>query len=139
MVEINWLSNVVISWSQTYAKNSVKASKSKKIDCLPIWYQKVRLKLKHGSPNLNLKLQSLHDYCQWGLLMANFKRFLLIWKTGEPLSETVQVRGDSGAEFRKGSFKLQPPEEIDVKKNFSVEKIPVFTLIRTDTTLDLSQ
>ena len=48
-------------------------------------------------------------------LVANGQTIPLNLKTGEPLSETVQVRGDSGAEFRKGSFKLQPPEEIDVK------------------------
>ena len=44
---------------------------------------------------------------------SNFS--FLYGKRGSHVSETVQVRGDSGAELRKGSFRLQPPEEIDVK------------------------
>ena len=49
------------------------------------------------------------------LIIIKHQTFPLYVKMGEPLSETVQVRGDSGAELRKGSFRLQPPEEIDVK------------------------
>ena len=41
--------------------------------------------------------------------------FFFVYEMGEPLLETVQVRGDSGAELHKGSFRLLPPEEIDVK------------------------
>ena len=59
-------------------------------------------------------------------------------KMGKPHSGNVQARGDFGEDFSK--LKLpQPPVKNLCEKSLPVGRVPVFTLIRTDTTLDLSQ
>ena len=57
---------------------------------------------------------------------------------GKPHSEFVQVRGDFGGGFGKPKLP-RPPVKNLCEKSLPVGRVPVFTLIRTDTTLDLSQ
>ena len=57
---------------------------------------------------------------------------------GKPHSEFVQARGDFGGGFGKPKLP-RPPEKNLCEKSLPVGRVPVFTLIRTDTTLDLSQ
>ena len=57
---------------------------------------------------------------------------------GKPHSEYVQVQGNFGEDFGKPKLP-QPPEKNLCEKSLPVGRVPVFTLIRTDTTLDLSQ
>ena len=57
---------------------------------------------------------------------------------GKLNSEKVRVQGNSGRQPCKLRL-IQPPKKIIVKISPPVGGISVFTLIRTDTTLDLSQ
>ena len=50
----------------------------------------------------------------------------------------MQVQGNFGEDFGKPKLP-QPPEKNLCEKNLPIGRVPVFTLIRTDTTLDLSQ
>ena len=74
----------------------------------------------------------------WSLFKNKHLNFLYLIRTGKPHLVHVLYLGDFGKVSHKWDLTL-PPEKNFCEKVSPIGEIPVFTLIRTDTTLDLSQ